>query len=233
MSDDEPAGRLSRRALLGRAGAAGAFIAIPEILAPTAGAAQTPRPVAREPLENLTPAEADTLDAIVARLIPSDAQSPGATEARAATYIDRAIGGALAWSRDTIKSGLASVEAVARATKQRPFAQLSAAEQDELLGDLERNAAPGFDGGSAAFFATLLNHTWQGTFGDPYYGGNRNFAGWDLLGYPGVRLAVTAEQQNLDAKPTPTRMGAYDYSMFSRRRPARAGRGTPHDTHGD
>ena len=51
-------------------------------------------------------------------------------------------------------------------------------------------------------------------------GGNRNFAGWELIGYPGVRLAVTAEQQNLDARPAPTRMSAYDYSMFSRRKPA-------------
>lgn len=233
MSDDEPGDQLSRRALLGRVGAAGAFVALPEILTPAADAAQSPRPVPRDPLENLTPAEADTLDAIVARLIPSDAQGPGAAEARAATYIDRAIGGTLAWSRTAIKAGLASTEALAQATKQRPFTQLSAAEQDQLLGDMERNTAPGFEGGSAAFFAILLSHTWQGTFGDPYYGGNRNFAGWDLLGYPGVRLAVTGEQQNLDARLTPTRMGAYDYAMFSRRRPNRASRGGSHDTHGD
>lgn len=233
MSDEETGDRISRRALLGRVGAAGAFVAIPELLTPGAEAAQSPRPAPREPIENLTPAEADTLDAIVARLIPSDAQSPGATEARAATYIDRAIGGALAWSRPAVKAGLASTEALALATKQRPFTQLTAAEQDELLGTIERNAAPGFEGGSAPFFATLLNLTWQGTFGDPFYGGNRNFAGWDLLGYPGVRLAVTGEQQNLDAKLTPTHMGAYDYSMFSRRRPNRASGGTSHDTHGD
>jgi hypothetical protein len=66
----------------------------------------------------------------------------------------------------------------------------------------------------------VLSHTLQGTFGDPFYGGNRNFAGWDLIGYPGVRLAVTAEEQNLGATPAPTRMSAYDYSMFSRRKPA-------------
>ena len=41
----------------------------------------------------------------------------------------------------------------------------------------------------------------QGTFGDPYYGGNANFVGWDLIGYPGVRLAVTADEQRLDASP--------------------------------
>ena len=31
----------------------------------------------------------------------------------------------------------------------------------------------------------VRTHTLQGTFGDPYYGGNANFVGWDLIGYPG------------------------------------------------
>ena len=35
-------------------------------------------------------------------------------------------------------------------------------------------------------------HTIQGTFCDPYYGGNANFVGWDLIGYPGVRTIATA-----------------------------------------
>ena len=42
--------------------------------------------------------------------------------------------------------------------------------------DLERNAATGFDT-AAAFFTVVLTHTEQGTFCDPFYGGNRNFAG--------------------------------------------------------
>jgi hypothetical protein len=89
-----------------------------------------------------------------------------------------------------------------------------------VLTDVERNTATGFNGGSAPFFALVLAHTLQGTFCDPFYGGNRNFAGWDLIGYPGVRLAVPADLQNLDAKPAPTHMSAYDYTMFSQRKPA-------------
>jgi gluconate 2-dehydrogenase gamma chain len=235
MSDEPaaPPDALSRRALLGRVGAAGAFIAVGTGLAPAhATAAQASRPPAREPLETLTQAEADALEAIVARLIPSDAASPGAAEARAAHYIDRALGGALAGFRDAYRVGLAGVDAYARASKGAPLAQLAPADQDAVLADVERNAA-GFEGGSAGFFNLVLGHTMQGTFGDPFYGGNRNFAGWDLIGYPGVRLAVTAEQQNLDAKVAPTRMSAYDYSMFSRRKPARADLGTSHDPHGD
>lgn len=225
MSADDPdrTGGLSRRALLGRVGAAGAFVALTDVLPPAVGdaEAQARRAPAREPLETLTPGEAETLDAITARLIPTDASGPGAAEARAATYIDRALGGALADFRDVYRAGLASVDAHARSSKGAPFAQLAAADQDAVLGDLERNAATGFAGGSAPFFNLLLAHTVQGTFGDPFYGGNRNFAGWDLIGYPGVRLAVTADQQNLDATAAPTHMSAYDYSMFSGRKPAR------------
>src|SRR5689334_5661917 len=211
---------MKRRTLLRRAGAASAFVALSDVLPAPGGAdAQTRRAPAREPLETLTQAEADTLEAMTARLVPTDAAGPGAVEAGAAHYIDRALGGALAGLRDAYRAGLAGVDAYAQAAKGAPFARLAAADQDAVLVDLERNAARGFDN-SAAFFAMVLAHTVQGTFCDPFYGGNRNFAGWDLIGYPGVRLAVTAERQNLDAKTAPTHMSAYDYTMFSSRKPA-------------
>lgn len=218
--DNTPPDGLSRRALLGRVGAAGAFVALTDVLPPgaTDAEAQVRRGPPREPLETLTQAEADTLEAIAERLIPTDS-SPGAVEARAAHYIDRALGGALAGFRDAYRAGLASVDAYAQATKGAPFARLEEKDQDAVLVDMERNAARGFEN-SAAFFAMVLAHTVQGTFCDPFYGGNRNFAGWDLIGYPGVRLAVSAEQQNLDAKTPPTHMSAYDYTMFSSRKPA-------------
>ena len=64
-----------------------------------------------------------------------------------------------------------------------------------MLIDVETGAATGFTGSSAQFFALVLNHTHQGTFGDPYYGGNANFVGWDLIGYPGIRTMVTPNDQ--------------------------------------
>ena len=222
MSDDGEPGGLSRRALLGRVSAAGAFVALTDVLPPGASVAdaQTRRPATRGALEAFTPAEADTLEAITARLIPSGTDGPGAAEAGAAIYIDRALAGALANLRDAYRAGLASVDAYTRSTKGAAFARLSSADQDAVLADMEHNTATGFDGGSAPFFALVLAHTVQGTFCDPFYGGNRNFAGWDLIGYPGVRLAVTADQQNLGANPAPTHMSAYDYTMFSGRKPA-------------
>ena len=67
------------------------------------------------------------------------------------------------------------------------------------------------------------NHTLQGTFGDPYYGGNANFVGWDLIGYPGVRTMVTAaDQQALETRQLkPNHQSAYDYEMFNKATRAR------------
>jgi gluconate 2-dehydrogenase gamma chain len=218
---------VSRRELLKRVGAAA--VVPPRILLPLVSPtgdplpalAQTPSGSVTGAHETLTAAEAETLGAIAARLIPADSNGPGATEARAAQYIDRALGGALASFRETYRAGLSALDRYAQSAKGDSFARLSATDQDAVLGDVERNAATGFSQ-SSAFFNLVLAHTIQGTFSDPYYGGNANFVGWDLVGYPGVRLAVTSDEQKLNAHPSPTHMSAYDYRMFSGRRPARA-----------
>jgi len=221
-SDDHDDGRaFSRRVLLTRAAlfSAGAIVPAEMLVRRVPGqaaaggtaAGQAPA-AAREPLDTLTAAEAATLEAIAARLIPTDGNGPGAADARAARYIDRALGGALADAREAYRAGLAAVDAYARASKSAPFAQLSAADQDAVLTEME----------STPFFTVVRTHTIQGTFCDPYYGGNANFVGWDLIGYPGIRLAVTADQQRLGARPAPTHRSAYDHAMFSKKRPARA-----------
>jgi gluconate 2-dehydrogenase gamma chain len=229
---------VSRRELLKRVGAAA--VVPPRILLPLVSPpgdplpalAQTPSGPVTGALETLTAAEAETLGAIAARLIPADSSGPGATEARAAQYIDRALGGALASFRETYRAGLSALDRYARSAKGDSFARLSATDQDAVLGDVERNAATGFSQPSA-FFNLVLAHTIQGTFSDPYYGGNANFVGWDLIGYPGVRLAVTSDEQKLNAHPSPTHMSAYDYRMFSGRRPARAALVHDGGHHGD
>ena len=228
---------VSRRELLKQVGAAA--VMPPRILLPLVSPTGDPLPnLAQAPggvattLETLTAVEAETLGAIAARLIPTDGTGPGATEARATQYIDRALGGALAPFRDTYRAGLAALDRYAQSSKGNPFARLSAADQDVVLGDVERNAATGFSQ-SSAFFNLVLAHTMQGTFCDPYYGGNANFVGWDLVGYPGVRLAVTTDEQKLNARPSPTHMSAYDYRMFASKRPARASLDHEGGRHGD
>ena len=213
---------ISRRELLKRAGLVGAAAAVaPNAIAPPDAISAPPQPVsqvttvARERIENLTAAESDALEAMVARLIPSDANGPGATEARAARYIDRALGGALSASRQAYAVGLAALDQYARSSRGKPFAQLSPGDQDAVLLAVEAGAAPGFPE-SPAFFTLVRTHTIQGTFCDPYYGGNANFVGWDLVGYPGVRTVVTADEQRLGADLPRNHKSAYDYEMFTK-----------------
>jgi gluconate 2-dehydrogenase gamma chain len=212
---------ISRRELLRRAGLAGAAAVVGPALgdadALSAQAnARAARPLARAPLENLNTAEADVLDAVVARLIPSDASSPGALDAGATHYIDHALGGALASSRQAYAAGLAALDQYARTSRGKPFVNASAAEQDAILNEIEAGTATGFAGGSAGFFNLVRGHTIQGTFCDPYYGGNANFAGWDLIGYPGVRTIATLDEQRLGADVQRNHKSAYDYDMFTK-----------------
>ncbi len=207
----------SRRDMLRRTAVLGAVVALPGRVWAQAAAQAPP---------NLTAAETGTLEAIVARLIPNDASGPGALEAGAARYIDRALGDALANLRGVYAAGLAALNAYALQTEGRPFAQLAPEQQDSVLRDLEQNRATGFASGASAFFDLVLEHTLEGTFGDPHYGGNQNFIGWNLVGYPGIHLAVTAEQQRMDAVLEPLRNSAYDLGAFDAHASAE-------DRHGD
>jgi gluconate 2-dehydrogenase gamma chain len=226
MSDERPR-IITRREILIGAGAVAATAAVggavpaPGTTAPGTVAPGTLAPAA-QPLETLTAQEADLLDLIAARLIPSDALGPGAREAKVVRYIDRALGGALAGSRDAYRSGFVAFDRYCRMSRGKPFGELTPIDQDSVLIDVETGAATGsgagFAGSSAQFFTMVLNHTRQGMFGDPYYGGNANFVGWDLLGYPGVRTGVTAaDQQALERNQLkPNRRSAYDNEMFNK-----------------
>ena len=254
---DEDRRIITRRDLLRQAAVAGAAVAVPgghATAATTAGAAiatktddTAPSPVAeaggdqssampmRDALETLTAAEADTLEAMCARIVPSDANGPGAKEARVLRYIDRALGGALAGSRDAYRSGLSALDRYARASRGKAFHELAPIDQDSVLIDVEAGSAtPGMCAGSSATFFTMVrSHTMQGMFGDPFYGGNANFVGWDLIGYPGVRTQVTAaDQQQLEKNALrPNHRSAYDTEMFHK---ATARLEVPEDArHGD
>ena len=42
-----------------------------------------------------------------------------------------------------------------------------------------------------AFFKLLWQNTLEGFWSDPIYGGNRDMAGWKLIGFPGARYDYT------------------------------------------
>ena len=207
---------LTRRQMLQRLGGIIGLAAVLPLPARSLARAQGLSAVANAPV-SLTSAEAETLRAIIARIIPADENGPGALEARADRYIDRALAGALKNQRSTYAAGLAAIDAYAQSAKGSVFAKLSTSDQDVILTEIQSDRATGFaPGGSGQFFNLVRTHTIQGTFSDPFYGGNENFIGWDLIGYPGARIVVAANQQRMDVKPEPSRKSAYDYGMFNK-----------------
>lgn len=202
----------SRRELLknaGLLGAVGGFTVMPPV------SAQTPQAAVplREALENLTALEAEMLDAIADRILPTDENGPGAREARAVHYIDRSLASHHRPYREAYAAGLQALHEQALKTQGKAFVALTADEQDALLAVLESGQ---ISGAPASFFSTLRSHVLEGTFCDPYYGGNHDFIGWDLLRYPGVRLGSTPVEVAQGAALPPSRQSAYDHALFTK-----------------
>ena len=220
--NDKPARQFtiqSRRDLLKSAGLVGIAAAGSGAAASTAEAAQSATLAGagpREALETLTALESQTLEAIVDRILPSDENGPGAKEARAAHYIDRSLAADHAANRDEYAIGLTVLNESALKTEGKPFHLLAADLQDALLAKVSTDEIEGFMPSGAAFFRMVRDHMIEGVFSDPYYGGNRNFVGWDLLGYPGIRLGATEREVELGVALEPTHQSAYDHVTFTK-----------------
>src|SRR3984957_10521348 len=133
-------------------------------------------------------ADAATIAAFTERLMPSAPDKPGAREADVLNYIDLALAGAYTDLQEFYRHGLAQLDAHCRATYKESFVHLTPEKQDEVISALEEGKATGFAWPTAKeFFNTLRMHTMEGMFADPLYGGNRDFAGWRLVGFPGAQ----------------------------------------------
>jgi gluconate 2-dehydrogenase gamma chain len=173
----------SRRRLFRAAGAAAAIPIVP-------ADAQSPAPY-----RFLTPREAAFIEAAVARLIPRDELGAGAVEAGVPQFIDNQLAGAWGegerlYRRGPFREGALSQgyqlpftpaqffrERIAALDAER-FLKLDPARQDAFLVTLEKE--------QPQFFEALLALTIEGFFCDPVYGGNRDMAGWRLIGFPGA-----------------------------------------------
>lgn len=167
--------------------------------------------------------EADTVEALMARIVPGSPEDPGAKEAGAMAYLDRALSGPYARWRNTYRDAVRLINAhAARGHGGRKFFQLSEAEQDAVVGALEAGEVSGLDeesSGGADFFALLWAHAMEGMFSDPAYGGNRDAVGWKLVGFPGARYGYTAGEMRYGADlsdETPTLAGV---ERLARERP--------------
>jgi gluconate 2-dehydrogenase gamma chain len=135
-----------------------------------------------------------TITAFAERLMPGAPGKPGATDAGVLNYIDLALSGAYEDQQDFYRRGVAQLDAHCAKTYGKPFRILTAAEQDETITVLEQGKAPEFVWPTAqAFFNIVRTHTMEGMFADPVYGGNKDFAGWRLVGFPGAQMQFTAE----------------------------------------
>jgi gluconate 2-dehydrogenase gamma chain len=211
------AGRISRRRFLTQALLGATVLAAPAAFARTIsgempwlpGRAETPP--AYPHLRYFTQAERACVDAITARLIPSDETGPGAREAGVIDFIDSQLAGA--WGRGDrwymrgpfaegletqgyqsehppaalYRAAIEALDAHCEGSLGAVFASLSETQQDEVLKAIDEEELE-LDGVSAKSFLDLvMENAVEGFFCDPIYGGNRDMVGWKLVGFPGAR----------------------------------------------
>lgn len=159
-----------------------------------------------------TDAEWTFLHAAVDRLIPEDEHGPGALKAGVPEYIDRQMetpyGHGKLWymqgpfhpdvapemgyqinfaPRDIYRHGIEACEKHCKKQYGKTFAQLDMKTQEQVLHELE-HAKIAFETVPArTFFSFLLGNTKEGFLSDPIYGGNKDMAGWKMVGFPGAR----------------------------------------------
>jgi gluconate 2-dehydrogenase gamma chain len=217
--------KFDRRAFLksAAAGSAAAAVSLPRASEAQQGA-PAPAGQALSPTPNtyayLNPEEAAFVEALVDHMVPADVYTPKGTDLGLNTYIDRALAGGWGkgdrlymqgpWRRgvpsqgyqlpltpaELYRSGIAAANAYCVKTWGKTFDKLGAQQREEFLQGLQAGKVT-FESGPPArvFFTTVYQNVVEGMFADPIYGGNRNKAGWKLLGFPGV---IAVHYQNVE-----------------------------------
>lgn len=171
-----------------------------------------PQPVTSADYLYFTPAEVNFVEAATERLIPADELGPGAKDCGVALFIDHQLAGSYGraqgwymqgpWTKGADTQGYQSrldpaglyrmaikaiEDHVGAAEGGKSFADLPPDRQDQVLAGLEDGSVVLDRVDGKTFFQMLLVNTKEGMFSDPIYGGNRDMAGWRMLGFPGAR----------------------------------------------
>jgi gluconate 2-dehydrogenase gamma chain len=183
---------LNRRHFLLRAGtglsAAWVMAHWPDLLSAATHAHKAAKAIAAPKFEFLTAEEGAEIEAITARIIPTD-ETPGAREAGVVYFIDRGLATFGAEDQKTYREGLPELQA--RISEMFPgkakFSSLTTEQQDEVLHSFDENGSligRAFQArpGAQNFFGTLQQHTIAGFLVDPDYGGNHDGVGWKVIG---------------------------------------------------
>jgi gluconate 2-dehydrogenase gamma chain len=122
----------------------------------------------------LNATEAEGLLAAATRILPEDDSGPGAVSGGVIHFIDRVLGSSRQEWLGLLREGLLELDAQAVSLYHSSrFSTLDSAQQDALLQAIE----------DTEFFVTLRTLTMAGMFALPEYGGNRNHAGFTLIGF--------------------------------------------------
>jgi gluconate 2-dehydrogenase gamma chain len=162
----------------------------PTLLGAATHARHAAQSAAAPKFEFFTPEEAKEIDAISARIIPSD-DTPGAHEAGVVYFIDRGLTTFGVDDQKTYREGLPQLQA--RVAEMFPgtskFSALTPEQQDEVLHSFDEQTGPQQrqrrfrpQPGAQNFFGTLRGYTIAGFLIDPDYGGNHDGAGWKVIG---------------------------------------------------
>src|SRR5262249_2253271 len=184
-------------------------------------AAQAQQPASSSPAaagyECLNTEEAAFVEALVDHMIPADEFTKKGTDLGLNTFIDRALAGGWGkgerlymqgpWKRGgpsqgyqlpltpaaLYRAGIDGTNAHCRKTYNKTFDRLDAKQREEVLVGLATGKVTFESGLPVRDFWTVLYQTvMEGMFSDPIYGGNRDKAGWKMIGFPGV-IAVHRE----------------------------------------
>jgi Gluconate 2-dehydrogenase subunit 3 len=139
-------------------------------------------------------ADAADIEALTIQIVPTD-DLPGAREAGAIWFIDRALGSFFAHWREGFMRGLGEFQAACHAHNPdaASFAAMTSERQMEFLHTVD--TTPFFEQARTLTLCALLS--------SPKYGGNRDGAGWKILGF---------EDQHVFEPP----FGYYDRGYYDR-----------------
>ena len=228
-NDDKKDTGFGRRDFLKSAVAGGAVAAAATAAVSTTQAAQQPAAAATAPgYAFLNLDEAAFVEAMVDHMVPADEYSPKGTDMGINIYIDRALAGS--WGKgdrlymqgpwkpgvpsqgyqlpltpaELYRNGIIAANAHCVKTYKKTFDKITEAEREEFLLALQAGKVTFENGPPArAFFTQAYQTVMEGMFADPMYGGNKNKAGWKLIGFPGV---IAVNYQNVEKyrdKPFP------------------------------
>jgi gluconate 2-dehydrogenase gamma chain len=227
-------------AVVGGAAAAGgtAVIATSETAKAEAPAPATPTAPEAAGYAFLNLDEAAFVEALVDHMVPADEVSPKGTDLGVNVYIDRALAGAWGkgerlfmqgpWKQGApsqgyqlpltpaqlYRAGIEATNAHCRKTYGKSFDRIEAAQRQEVLIGLSTGKIT-FDNGLPVrvFWTTLYQTVIEGIYSDPIYGGNRNKAGWAIIGFPGIIAVHRDHVEKYRGKPFPNKpIGIADMS---------------------